>query len=365
MIQISKYQLFAMLVVFQLGSTIIFGFAASAGRDAWITTIISTILGALIVLLYMLIYKLSGGLTLVEWFPALLGKWVGIPLAWLFPLIFIYDGARMVTDIRFLFPVTILHATPNWVIGVSFLLVVVYALFAGLEVMSRLATLFLPIILFTMTLEVFLLLFSNRIHLANLLPAAGEGWERIWKGVWPLGLMQTYGESIEFAMFWVYVKNQKRLSWTIVGACLVSGAFITLLDVLDVACMGEGVFRQMMYPSFSLLKLSNIADLLENLDAIGVMYLMLTAFSKLSLHLFAALFCLRKLLSVQDERKFIVPVALLSLLVSMTMAVSFSGHLQVATFVLPFRIWLPLFLFLPLMLLPFAFFKKWRKGVQT
>ncbi|QAY65869.1 GerAB/ArcD/ProY family transporter [Paenibacillus protaetiae] len=364
MIHVSKYQIFTLMTVFQLGSTIIFGFAADAGRNAWISTLISSVLGMCIVLLYWSIFHLSGGLSLVEWCPALLGKWIGIPLAWLFPLVFLYDSARIVSDIRFLFPITILHGTPNWLIAITFLLVILYVLFSGYEVLARMSGFFFPLILLSLLLEIVLLFFSGRIHLPNLLPVLGEGWGKVWQTVWPSGLMQTYGESIEFAMFWGFVAQKKQLPFTVAGACILSGLCITLLDVLAITGMGEHVFQQMMYPSFALLKLSNVVDLLENLDAIGVSYLTLTAFTKLTLHLFAAVYCIRKLLAAAGDKAIILTSVVVAFFVSMTMVVSFNGHLEVATTVLPQRLWLPLFLYLPAVLFLMACVKQKRRSAQ-
>ncbi|SET27639.1 GerAB/ArcD/ProY family transporter [Paenibacillus sp. NFR01] len=364
MIQISRYQMFSLMVVFQLGSTIIFGFASSAGRDAWIATLISMFLGGCIILIYALIYRLTGGLTLVDWWPAYFGKWLGTPIAWLYPLLFLYDAGRIVSDVRFLYPITILHSTPNWLIAVTFLLVILYVLFGGFEVLTRMVGVFFPVIIFSLILEIVLLGFSGRIYLPNMLPLLGDGMGRVWSAVWPLGLMQTYGESIEFAMFWGMLSDKKKLTLPIISACLLSGISITLLDTLAVSAMGEGVFKQMMYPSFALLKLSNIADLLENLDAIGVMYLTLTAFSKLSLHLFAAVFCMRKLLAAQSDKGIIIAACIITFLLSMTMVVSFTGHLQVATTVLPSKIWVPLFIYLPVIVLLLILLKKLAKRSQ-
>jgi len=79
--RISSYQLFILTLLFQIGTTIIFGFASDAGRDAWISVIISSAVGTMFVIMYTLIARLNPGLTLVEWFPAQLGKWLGTPLA--------------------------------------------------------------------------------------------------------------------------------------------------------------------------------------------------------------------------------------------------------------------------------------------
>ncbi|WP_410772075.1 GerAB/ArcD/ProY family transporter [Fontibacillus sp. BL9] len=364
MTQISKYEMFALLALYQLGTTVIFGFASESGRDAWLASGLSAVLGACLVLVYLFIFKATGGLTLVEWFPWVFGKWFGTPLAWLFPLLFIYNAARIISDVRFLFPVTILNRTPDWIIGITFLGVVVYALLGGVEVVARLAGFFLPLVYISLLLEIILLAASNTFHFANLLPVAGEGWGRILKTVWPLGLMQTYGESIEFAVIWGYVREKKGLALWAAGGTLLAGFSIALMDLLVVSGMGEAVFQQMMYPAFALLKLSNI-NYLDNLDAIGIIYLVVNAFIKMSMHLFTAAVCLRDLTGGKSEKPMIVVASAMALFISLTMVISFTEHLEVAKKVIPYNVWVPMFLALPGIVLLALPVKKWIMGVKS
>lgn len=50
--QICSYQLYILTVFYQVGTNIVFGFGATAGRDAWISAIISTVAGCLVIILY-------------------------------------------------------------------------------------------------------------------------------------------------------------------------------------------------------------------------------------------------------------------------------------------------------------------------
>lgn len=75
----------------------------------------------------------------------------------------------------------------------------------------------------------------------------------------------------------------------------MAGFSIALMDLLAVSGLGEMAFQQMMYPAFALLKLSNI-NYFDNLDAIGIIYLVVNAFIKMSVHLFSAAVCLRYLI---------------------------------------------------------------------
>ena len=81
MSKISSYQLFVITFIFQLGTTVIFGFGGSAGRDAWISQLVSLCLGILVILVYTTLMRMNPGLTLVQWFPAQFGRWIGVPIA--------------------------------------------------------------------------------------------------------------------------------------------------------------------------------------------------------------------------------------------------------------------------------------------
>jgi spore germination protein KB len=120
--KLSNYQIFGLTFLYQIGTTIIFGFGASAGRDAWIAILLSTLLGTLITVMYVLLMKLNPGLTLVQWFPAQFGKWLGTPISWLYPLIFLFDAGRAAGDLKDLIPATLLPTTPPMVFNGLFLI---------------------------------------------------------------------------------------------------------------------------------------------------------------------------------------------------------------------------------------------------
>ncbi|GAA3413144.1 endospore germination permease [Paenibacillus hodogayensis] len=358
MIKVSGYQLFAATVFFQLGTTVVFGFASDAGRDAWIAILLSASIGMLVILGYTVLANMMPGLTLVEWFPKQFGPWLGIPIAWLYPLLFIYDAARGISDLEGLVPVTLLPGTPTWVILGCMMLVIVYLLFSGVEVIFRLAGLLLPIILLSFLLELLLLLSSQSIILSNIFPILGEGWGRVWKSVWPFGILQTFGETIEFAMLWTFLKQDGKLTRINLIAVMVSGITITVFDMFAIMVLGESVFQRNVYPLLVLLKQLSISDFLDNLDALGVMHFMTTTLLKITLHLITAVLAIRKLTRSQGYRLPILIAAAVTLWTGSNMAQSVADHLFVGTRILPYNLWIPLFLVIPGILLTVAWIRK-------
>lgn len=276
--RISNYQLFVLTALFQTGTTIIFGFSSSAGRDAWFAALLSTVLGSMAIFLYLALMKMHPGLTLVEWYPHTFGCWLGTPLAWLYPLLLIYDAGRGLGDLRDLIPQTILPTTPIIVTLGIYMLAVAYILFCGIETIGRLGEIWMPVLILAVVLEVILEFSSDIVRVENLQPVAGEGWEKIWKAVWPLGVTQTFGESIELAMLWPLVKGQEKIVRTTMAATCFVGILISLLDAIAVAVLGGTTFSRSIYPLYLLIQQIDFANFIQNLDSLGVIYFLTTTF---------------------------------------------------------------------------------------
>lgn len=349
--RVSAYELFTMTMLFQIGTTVIFGFSATAGRDAWIATLISTAIGIIIISVYLLLMKLQPGLTLVEWFPAQFGKWIGIPLAWLYPLLFIYDAGRATGDIKDLLPTTILPWTPPIVIIVTLLAVIAYAVYSGIENIGRISGIWLPIIVFLYLIVVVLIAASGILDFKNIQPIINKGWGNIMGAVWPLGITQTFGETIEFAMIWPLVKEKKKIVKVTLIATLASGLLICSVDLIAILVLGEKYFSHSIYPIYTLIQQIDVADFIENLDAIGVIFFLTTAFFKIGLHIFSAVYGMQKLFKTKSNRIFIIPVIIFVGYLGMTMAKSVLEHLDTGLEILPFNLWVPLFYVLPVLLL--------------
>ncbi|AIQ47479.1 spore gernimation protein [Paenibacillus sp. FSL R7-0273] len=352
MVRISSYQLFTITFLYQLGTTIIFGFAAGTGRDAWIVTILSSIAGMIIISMYLALMNMNPGLTLVEWFPKQFGKWIGIPIAWLYPLSFLFDAGRGVGALRDLVPTTLLPKTPPVVIVVAFLLVLIYGLYLGIENVARLGEILTPIILTLFGLEIVLLLNSHIIEFKLLLPVLWDGWAPVLKSVYPEGINQTYGESIALAMIWTLAKPQKKVWRITMTATILASIFFLLSDVLAITVFGDAFFKRSIYPLYSLTGMVNIGGFITNLNPFVVVYFISTTFIKLYIKLYAALLGFKVLLKLSSIRPLIWPAAACTLLIGFTISTNIINHIYVmAVRIITPYVWVPLFMVIPAILL--------------
>jgi len=356
---ITRHQLLAISIIYQIGTTIIFGFAAGAGKDSWLAVLISTLLGTIVVLVYVKITELNPGLTYIETYPKQFGKWLGTPLAWLHPMLFLYIAGRIVADIKNLVPSTILPGTPSWAILVVFMLVITYCLFLGIKAMGRLAELMLPILGIIFLIEVILIISSGVVVLENLSPLIDKGWGPVWKVVWPLGIIQSYGESLALALVWTSIQPKGRVGRIMVISTFISGSFIAFTDVMAITVFGEEIFKRATYPMYGLIQSISVADFITQLDATGILYFCFMAFFKTSIYLYAAIRSIQNLTYTRTNHVFILPVVIIAFVMGLTMAPNVIQHLAVVEKVIPYSpIYLSLMIFIPIVLMFVSWMRK-------
>lgn len=361
MYKISIFQLFAITFIFQLGTTIIFGFGGSAGRDAWIGELVSCFLGVFVVLIYIALMRMNPGLTLVQWFPTQLGRWVGTPLAFLYPLMFLYLVGRTIADIRDMVSTTLLSNTPLIIIAGVFAFIIAYCVYGGIEIVSRLGEMFLPIVLVMFCIEIILLFGSSVLHLNNLLPIFEKGWQPVWKVVYPSGITQSFGETLALAMFWPETKHPEKVMKITILASLLSGIMITCFDVLAILVFG-GMFSGFVYPLYTLLSLISIGDFIENLQMFGVLYFLMTALLKSVIEMLAAVRGIQQLTNMKSYRVLVIPACAIALFLGMTMSKNIAEHIYRQHFeILVPYVWVPLLLVLPTILLIVTWLRQLKK----
>lgn len=359
--KVSNYQLFAVTFIFQLGTTIIYGFGGSAGRDAWIGQLMATGVGVLIVLVYLALMKLNPGLSLVQWFPAQLGRWIGTPVAFLYPLMYLYVDGRILADIRDMVSTTILPKTPLIVITGAFALIIGCCVYGGIESVSRLGELFLPIVLIMFCIEAALVVSSGVLHVHHIQPFLENGWGPVWNVVYPAGITQSFGETLIFAMFWPEAKQSEKIARTTILATLLSGIMITCFDVMAILAFGQ-MFSGFLYPLYTLLGVISVGEFIENLQMFGVLYFLMTALIKSAVQMFAAVKGIQQLTNMKSSRVLVFPACAISLLLGMTMSKNIAEHVYRQHFELlvPY-IWIPLLFVLPAILLIISLLRRRKK----
>ncbi|MFB6468976.1 endospore germination permease [Cytobacillus sp. Hz8] len=356
--KISSYQLFVITFIFQLGTTVIFGFGGSAGKDAWIGQLVSMCLGLIVILLYTTLMKMNPGKTLVEWFPAQFGRFIGIPISFLYSLLFLYHVGRGLADIRDMISTTILFNTPFLIIEGVFIIIIAYCVYGGIELVARLGEMIFPLVLVMFCIQAIFLYLTGVLHINNLLPVLENGWKPIWNVAFPGGITEPFGEAIVFCMFWPDTNRPEKIVKVTILATLLSGMMITFWDMLAIAVFGS-MFSHFLYPLYTLLGMISIGDFIENLQIFGILYLFMTAIIKILINMLGALKGFQQLFHLKNNRALIIPSSIIALILGMTMSKNISEHVYFThmKILVPY-IWFPMFIILPAILLIVTWFRQ-------
>lgn len=135
--KISGYQLFVLIFLFEMGSAILVPLAGEAKQAAWLVILIAMVGGFLLFFIHYSLSQYYPDQLLTEYIRLLLGNFLGRIVAFLYILYFMYIAARVLRDfgdtlLTFAYP----HI-PLFVANAVFILVVVYTVRKGIEVLAR------------------------------------------------------------------------------------------------------------------------------------------------------------------------------------------------------------------------------------
>jgi spore germination protein KB len=136
------------MVLFEIGSSILFVSGMDAKQDAWIVVIISMCIGFALMWCYTALQRKFPQKNLAQIIINILGKKLGVPLVFLYALFFLYSATRNFRDFGEVINTTFLIKTPLFAILLLFMIAVLYVLFLGLEVLARTSEFLLPIVSF-------------------------------------------------------------------------------------------------------------------------------------------------------------------------------------------------------------------------
>jgi spore germination protein KB len=281
--QINKYQLFCLIMLFEIGSSTLFALGIDAKQDAWIAIIISMFIAIILMCIYVKLCSFFPEKNLIDIIITVLGKFIGMPLAFIYGLFFLYCSIRNLHDFGILMQMTFLHKTPLVVIHAILMLVEIYIIFLGLKVLARTGQIMFWAISFFILTTFILIIFSAKLRLDELIPVLNNGFGPVLKAVYPSLVNFPYGEVFVFSMFWCYVDKKKDLLKTsILAICLATILFIAS-TLLTICALGVEYTSIATIPLLDLIKMINIGEILTNLDAVGVIIMFIGGFYKMLL----------------------------------------------------------------------------------
>ncbi|MFG6116326.1 endospore germination permease [Halobacillus sp. MO56] len=307
---ISPRQFMYLVILFLIGSSILIipgPLAAGAKQDGWISAILGTVIGILLVFLYHKIGVTIGNKTFVEAAIDIFGNWFGRIISF-FHLSFIYILAALVLrNIGDFMTTQMMVDTPLQYTHILFLLVVVLGARLGIEVIGRSAEMFIT---WMIILLVFLFLsLTPQLDLNHLKPIFGSDFRTITST--SLTVIGTpILEMVIFLMIYPQVKEKGKAKHAWLIGLLIGGGFLTLLTLFSILVMGSDLTALNEYPIYELASKINIAGFLEGIEIIVAIVWMLTIFFKLVILYYASSLGIAQFLKIDDYRVLLLPLGM-------------------------------------------------------
>ncbi|MDR6225210.1 GerAB/ArcD/ProY family transporter [Desmospora profundinema] len=352
--KISAFQLFSLILLFELGSALVVGLGMDAEKDAWLAILIGMTAGLVLFLIYERLFRYYPDLPLTGFLQKILGK----PLGWVFGLAyvlyFIYIGSRVLRDFIDLLITTEYGLTPELVIGTMMILTMIYVLMMGIEVLARLGEIHLIIMIMLGLVANFFIHVTELVEINRLLPVLEEGWKPVLETAFPLTMTFPFGEMIVFTMLFPYLNRPKKLKRIGLGAMVASGLILAYTIAINIAVLGADVAARSPFPLMGTVGRIIIAEVIQNLDVVALWTLIIGGFFKISLFFYVAVLGVTDLFNIKRHQSIVIPIGIILLISSLIIAENFAAHIEEGLEVVPKYLHLPFQVGIPVLLLIIA-----------
>lgn len=310
--KISGLQIFWMMFTFETGNMLLSAISptiAVAKQDAWISYLIASMIGILIVFIATKASLLYPSQTFIEFSQTILGKWIGSIIVIIY-LIQWYSIIGIILRGFGDFTITLLFSsTPSWLVLLTMVMLMIYVTYSGgIEGIGRCSEVFGIMVILMVVLLILLSIPNMDVH--KVLPVlADSGLSPILKGT--LTPVLYLGESVMIMMFVSFMAQPTQaLSKAIWGVAL-SAFFVSMATFSVLMIFGPVVAAKLKFPAFDAFSYISVMGFMQNLQIIAILVWILSVFIKLSLYLFIASYGTAQWLKIKDWRKVIWVVAVL------------------------------------------------------
>ncbi|WP_223067192.1 GerAB/ArcD/ProY family transporter [Paenibacillus caui] len=331
--KITPFQLFSLIMLFELGTSIMVPLGVDAKQDAWMTILIGMACGILMFSIYAYLFNRYPKLLLTGYMSVIFGKVLGFILGIAYVLFFIYGAARDLRDGLELLAL-FYDVTPIFVLGILMIGAVGYALFMGIETLGRTGEIYFIALFLSGITWLLLLLFSpDTVKINQVMPILENGWMPVFKTVYEQTAMFPFGEMICFSFVLPFLNNAKTGYKVGLTAILASGIIIALVVFLEISVLGVSKLQMSTFPLLSMTQRIRVGDFIQRLDAIAVAGVIVNDFFKVAIFSYAALSGSSDLFKV-SKNKLVIPIVLIALLASLFIARNVVAHFEQGKFAL-------------------------------
>ncbi|CQR54087.1 GerAB/ArcD/ProY family transporter [Paenibacillus riograndensis] len=283
-----------------------------AGHDLWLSPIWAHLLGLLFVLGMLRLSSRFPKETIIQYSVRLLGPWAGKAVGLVVILYGINLTSVILREFGDFISAVFLRETPPLIAIGGIVLLVAYAVRGGLEVLGRLAELFLPITFLVFGLLIILSIPEWDVN--NILPVMGEGIAPSIKGA--LVPFSWFSGYLMLGLYFPFVSNQKKTTVCIVLTWFALMVTLSVSGLVSVFLFGKHV-STLNYPFIEVVRYIGIGKFIQHVDALLLIVWLPGTFIQLTTYLYTAALGASQWFGLKNYRQLVFPVGFIALVLSM------------------------------------------------
>jgi spore germination protein KB len=312
----SNKQGICLIILFIASSSLILSSAGEAERDIWIAMILGLVVGLLVVTMYSKVLSTFPDKNLYEINISVLGRIIGTIMNLIFTLYAFYLGALVLANFSMFIGVVGLESTPLGVIAFVVVMLTIYGVKNGIEVLGRWSVFFAKIV-FPLIIIVALLMF-DMVDVNNLRPILGKGIEPVFEGVFSVVTFPIAELVVLTLIFNKKMFREGKIYKIFIYGLLLGGGLVSVIAIMSYVALGPFAYKSSYFPIYSAVSRINIRDVLQRIEIIIAVTFMIGGFIKMSACILACCNGITNILKLKDYRFIVTPVSLILLVVSQT-----------------------------------------------
>ncbi|UQZ32474.1 spore gernimation protein GerB [Paenibacillus sp. PK3_47] len=325
---IGPTQLFAMMILFELGTAVVVPIGLESGHAVWLSILLALPGAVVLYLIYADLYHQFPELTISGYTQKILGKRIGWPLSLLYLPILMYNGSRNLREAGDLLLSASYDRTPVFIINSIMAFAVIYILYLGIEVFARTAEIYFLIIVGLGLICCFVVIAAGLVELENLFPVHPGEWLEAVDSAYPNILVFPFGELVCFTAILPHFNSRRKARKVGILAVVLSAFLLSFTHAVEMSVLGTDIYSRATFPMFTTITLVNVANFIQRLDALVILTLIIGVFFKMSIYCYAAASITADLFKIKDIRRLVAPVGVVVLFSSFASAENYPVHMN-------------------------------------
>lgn len=298
---ISGIQLFWLMTMFEVGMASYLMVSPTIQRvhnDAWMSLIISGLLGALATWIGIRLGHYYPQKTFIEYVPDIVGSWVGKGIGAVYVLHWFTVTAMVFHQVAGLLVSFQFHTTPIWFfVGTMAFLSGRVLRAGGLRSLGRVCEVIAPLVLVVAT-AVYLFSLPS-VHWKQLMPLyVNSGVKDLFYGSLPAA--SFLAQSSFITMLYPFIVKPSRNAKMAIWGEAIASVFLVIAAILSIVGFGPNLAGVLWNPVFSMSKYITVGEIFQNTEAFVIIVWFLSAFIRMGLFLFLSVYGFSALFGIKN-----------------------------------------------------------------